>query len=97
MRASEAKGGIAIVTKPGTGEILAMANVVTDAETGEVVVGTNNAALTTEYEPGSVMKIVTVAAALERGAVEPEHAVLPAAGRCRSTTPSSARPRTAAR
>ena len=37
VRASEAKGGIAIVTKPGTGEVLAMANVVTDPETGEVV------------------------------------------------------------
>ena len=31
---TEAKGGIAIVTKPGTGEILAMANVVRDPETG---------------------------------------------------------------
>ena len=72
VRASEAKGGIAIVTKPGTGEVLAMANVVTDPETGQVVVGTNNAALTTQYEPGSVMKTVTVAAALERGAVTPD-------------------------
>jgi cell division protein FtsI (penicillin-binding protein 3) len=71
VRASEAKGGIAIVTKPGTGEVLAMANVVKDPETGEVVVGTNNAALTTQYEPGSVMKIATVAAALERGTVQP--------------------------
>ncbi|HEY6533541.1 MAG TPA: penicillin-binding protein 2 [Acidimicrobiales bacterium] len=62
---SEAKGGIAIVTKPGTGEVLAMANVVRDEKTGDVLVGTNNAALTTQYEPGSVIKPVTVAAALE--------------------------------
>jgi cell division protein FtsI (penicillin-binding protein 3) len=68
---TEAKGGIAIVTKPGTGEILAMANVVRDPETKEVVVGTNNAAVTTQYEPGSVMKLVTVTAALEAGLVEP--------------------------
>jgi cell division protein FtsI (penicillin-binding protein 3) len=72
VRASSAKGGVAIVTKPGTGEVLAMANVVTDPETGEVVVGTNNAALTTQYEPGSVMKAVTVAAALEKGTVTPD-------------------------
>jgi len=71
VAATGAKGGIAIVTKPGTGEILAVANVVVDEESGEVVVGTNNAALTTQYEPGSVMKMVTVAAALETGTVEP--------------------------
>ena len=71
VRATEAKGGIAIVTKPGTGEVLAMANVVTDPATGEVVVGTNNAALTTQYEPGSVIKPVTIAAALEKGTIQP--------------------------
>ena len=68
---TEAKGGIAIVTEPATGEILAMANVVRDPETKEVVVGTNNAALTTQYEPGSVMKMVTISTALEDGLVEP--------------------------
>ncbi len=87
VRASEAKGGIAIVTKPGTGEVLAMANVVTDPETGEVVIGTNNAALTTQYEPGSVMKAVTVAAALEKGTVTPRADVLPADGPARVRRP----------
>lgn len=71
VRSTGAKGGTAIVTKPGTGEILAMASVVKDEETGEIVIGTNNAALTTQYEPGSVMKAVTVAAALEKGTVTP--------------------------
>ena len=56
-----AKGGMAIVMKPDTGEVLAMANVVSDPETGEVSVDGNNAGLTTVYEPGSVMKIVSAA------------------------------------
>jgi cell division protein FtsI (penicillin-binding protein 3) len=68
---TEAQGGIAVVTVPGTGEILAMANVVRDQETDEIVVGTNNAALTTQYEPGSVMKMVTISTALEDGLVSP--------------------------
>ena len=71
VRLTGSKGGTAIVTKPSTGEILAIANVVSDPATGDVKVGTNNAALTTQYEPGSVMKMVTVAAALEAGTVNP--------------------------
>lgn len=71
VKLTGSKGGTAIVTKPSTGEVLAIANVVSDPATGEVKVGTNNAALTTQYEPGSVMKMVTVAAALEAGKVTP--------------------------
>ena len=69
---AEAKGGIAIVTRPATGEVLAMADVVRDAKTGTVATSSNNAALTTVYEPGSVMKMVTVSHALETGAVTPD-------------------------
>lgn len=77
VQATKAKGGIAVVTKPATGEILAMANMVRDGDpatggTGEVVPGTNNAALTTAYEPGSVLKMATIGAALERGLVTPD-------------------------
>ncbi|MCD9622474.1 peptidoglycan D,D-transpeptidase FtsI family protein [Rhabdothermincola salaria] len=71
VAAVDAQGGIAIVSRPETGEILAMANVVRDPDSDEVVIGTNNAALTTQYEPGSVMKPVTIGAALEDGHVEP--------------------------
>ena len=67
-----AKGGTAIVMKPDTGEVLSMANVVASGPNGEVVTDGNNAALTTVYEPGSVMKIVTASAALEENKVEPE-------------------------
>jgi cell division protein FtsI (penicillin-binding protein 3) len=52
-----AKGGMAIVTKP---------------ETGVVSVSGDNAPVTSVYEPGSVMKIVTVTDALERGLVTPQ-------------------------
>lgn len=71
VHAAGAKGGIAIVTRPSTGEVLAMANVSTDPKTGVVTTSGNNAAVTTVYEPGSVMKITTVSAAIERGLVTP--------------------------
>jgi cell division protein FtsI (penicillin-binding protein 3) len=71
VRATKAKGGVAIVTVPGTGEILAIANIVTDPTSGEPVVSSNNLAVTTQYEPGSVMKMVTIAGAIERGQISP--------------------------
>jgi cell division protein FtsI (penicillin-binding protein 3) len=69
--AAGAEGGIAVVSRPDTGEILALANMVRN-DRDDVVPGTNNAALTTAYEPGSVMKVVTVAAAVEAGLVGPD-------------------------
>lgn len=72
VRQAQAKGGIAVVSKPDTGDILAMAQVVTDEETGEVAPTVNAAGLTTTYEPGSVMKLVTATGAIEEGLVEPE-------------------------
>jgi len=69
---TEARGGIAVVSRPDTGEVLAMANMVRDPESDRIVPGTNAAALTATYEPGSVMKMVTVAGAIERGVVTPD-------------------------
>jgi cell division protein FtsI (penicillin-binding protein 3) len=71
IAAKGAEGGIVIVSRPETGEILAMANMATDPETGEVHAVRNNMAVTTAYEPGSVNKVITVAAALEEGLVAP--------------------------
>ena len=69
--AKHAKGGTAIVSRPGTGEILAMASMSTDPKTGEVTPIADDTAVTASYEPGSVNKVVTVAAAIEEGLVSP--------------------------
>ena len=69
--ASRAKGGIAVVMDPRTGEILAMANLVARAGGAPPVPSSDNMALTRVYEPGSVNKMITVSAALEEGVVRP--------------------------
>ena len=68
---SGAKSGIVAASDPETGDVLALANMrVTD--TGEVVNSEHNAALVDVYEPGSVNKVITIAAALEDGVVGPQ-------------------------
>jgi cell division protein FtsI (penicillin-binding protein 3) len=64
-----AKGGMAIVSNPKTGEILAMADMDRPEDGGPPVASTNNSALTTVFEPGSAAKVITMAAALEEGVV----------------------------
>ena len=71
ITAKGAKGGVAIVSDPRTGEVLALANLATDPDTGRVRAVGNNMAVTSVYEPGSVNKVITVAAALEEGLVTP--------------------------
>ncbi|MDQ2651056.1 MAG: penicillin-binding protein 2, partial [Actinomycetota bacterium] len=71
IAAKQADGGMAIVTRPDTGEILALANLRRDEETGEVVSTSSNNAVVASFEPGSVNKVITVAAALEEGLVSP--------------------------
>ena len=67
-----AMGGTAIISRPSTGEILALANLTEDPDTGRFVPDSNNVALTSVYEPGSVNKVITVAAAIEEGLVTPD-------------------------
>lgn len=67
-----AKGGSAVVLDVERGEVLAMASVpAIDPESfgSSGVYERSNRAVTDIYEPGSVSKIVTAAAALEEGAV----------------------------
>ncbi|MEM7141485.1 MAG: penicillin-binding protein 2 [Actinomycetota bacterium] len=64
----EGDHGIVIVSDPNTGEILAMANVVRDEETGAATCTTTNLGATWSYEPGSIMKSLTFASAFENDA-----------------------------
>ncbi|MDD9372171.1 MAG: penicillin-binding protein 2, partial [Acidimicrobiales bacterium] len=75
IAAAGALRGIAIVSNPETGEILAMANQETDAASGIVHNTGNNLAVTQNYDPGSVNKVITVAAALEEGLVTPDDVI----------------------
>lgn len=67
-----AKGGTVVVAESRSGEILALANMATDPETGEVVSTGANGALISVFEPGSVNKMITLAGAMEDGLVTPE-------------------------
>jgi cell division protein FtsI (penicillin-binding protein 3) len=73
VRENHAKGGTVIVMDPGSGEILAMAdypwfdpNRFTEARVGYL----RNRAVTDVYEPGSVNKVITAAAAVEERVVK---------------------------
>ena len=77
IREYGAKGGEIVVMNPKTGEILAMADTncydpytyfEIPAEQNDIF---NNPAITNMYEPGSVMKLVTMAIGLDSGTVTP--------------------------
>ncbi|MBW3613929.1 MAG: penicillin-binding protein 2 [Actinobacteria bacterium] len=70
---STAEGGIAIVMESHTGEVLALANLVANPNRkGPPIPAPKNLAVTNVYEPGSVNKLITIAAALEEGVVGAE-------------------------
>jgi cell division protein FtsI/penicillin-binding protein 2 len=76
IQETNAKGGTIIVMNPRTGDILGMAswpsfdpNAYQDVADPSAL---TNPAISSEYEPGSVMKVVTVAAALQSGTITPQ-------------------------
>jgi cell division protein FtsI/penicillin-binding protein 2 len=79
MRTSRAKGASAIVLNPANGEILAMANMpyFNPNERPKSAEGRHrqNRAVSWPYEPGSVFKMVTYAAAIEEGLAKPDDKV----------------------
>ncbi|MEW6730671.1 MAG: penicillin-binding protein [Acidobacteriota bacterium] len=76
-----ARGGCAVVIRPKTGEILAMATLPSFnpnepvANTEELRERRRNRVVEDAYEPGSVFKIVTYSAALEAGLIKPDDKV----------------------
>jgi len=71
VEASGADSAQAVIMRPSTGEILAMASVAVDDD-GNAVNTRDNRPVTAVFEPGSVNKMITVAAALEEEIVTPE-------------------------
>jgi cell division protein FtsI/penicillin-binding protein 2 len=70
-----ASGGTILVMNPNTGDILAMASYPTFDPNNLPLNDARllrNPAISDTYEPGSVMKIITMASALERGAITPD-------------------------
>jgi cell division protein FtsI/penicillin-binding protein 2 len=69
-----AQAGTIIVMDPHTGAILALANAPTfdpnDVSKADMA-AIQNSAISAQYEPGSVLKVVTAAAALDTGVVTP--------------------------
>ena len=70
VNATRAVGGQVIVMDTDSGDIVAMATVVRN-DAGAAVVSSGNYSAVGAYEPGSVGKVITLAGALEDGAVEP--------------------------
>ena len=67
----DAKGGMVVISDPETGEILALANITRNTDDEIITAGANRAVIDV-FEPGSVNKVITIAAALEEGIVEPD-------------------------
>ena len=65
VRKTDAQSGVIILSRPATGEILAMSTAVRSAD-GEILVGQENRALTWTFEPGSVLKGLSFSAILGR-------------------------------
>ncbi|HSD87659.1 MAG TPA: penicillin-binding transpeptidase domain-containing protein [Kofleriaceae bacterium] len=70
---NKAKSGVAVVLDVETGRVLALASYPTyDPNSGHMPHGARNKPVTDSFEAGSVMKVFSVAAALEAGVVTPQ-------------------------
>lgn len=84
VTAARAKGGMTIVMEPKTGAVLAMAlspKFDPNAMSGMSSDRWRNRIITDAYEPGSTMKVVVAAAALEEGVMKPDSLIYGENGR----------------
>jgi cell division protein FtsI (penicillin-binding protein 3) len=75
VEANKADGGVAVMLNPKTGEVLAMSTFpgIDPNNTGKIdMAAARNRVVSDLFEPGSVFKIVTAAAAYEQHVVTPE-------------------------
>lgn len=76
LKMSKAKGVYAVVLDPATGEILALVNAPgfnpNDRPKSSEEEARHNRAISWPYEPGSIFKIITYAAAFEEGKAQPD-------------------------
>ena len=74
VQVTGSRGGTIVVMRPGTGEILALANSPTfnpNKMSDSTDLSRRNRAVETSFEPGSIFKIVAYSAALEEGLIRP--------------------------
>jgi cell division protein FtsI (penicillin-binding protein 3) len=70
IEATQAASGICVIADPRTGDVLAMVDLVRGPG-GSIVPAQQNLALTAVYQPGSVMKLVTISGAIQEGIITP--------------------------